>query len=113
MTTQDFLAFIRTAKRRSNVRTSARIQSFCRKNNINIGYYDGFRMYRRNITEINTTLKRQENHFCLIWKIDGFGSDKAIKEFEDNFIFVDIVISDKHVKGFVKYEFKLKMSNLN
>ena len=33
-----FLTFIRTEQRRSNVMTSARIQPFCRKHNINIRY---------------------------------------------------------------------------
>ena len=39
--TEEFLTFIRTEQRRSNVMTSARIQPFCRKNNINIGCFDG------------------------------------------------------------------------
>ena len=54
--TQAFLFFIRTEQRRSNSMTSDRIQPFCRKYNINIGYYDGFRVYLRNITERNTAL---------------------------------------------------------
>ena len=69
--TQEFLAFIRTEQRRSNVMTSARIQPFCWKYNINIGYYDGFRVCPRNFTERNRTLKMLKNHFCLIWKSDG------------------------------------------
>ena len=48
--TQEFLTFIRTEQRRSNVMTSARVQPFCRKYNINIGCYDGFRVCPRNIT---------------------------------------------------------------
>ena len=39
--TEEFLTFIRTAQRRSIVMTSTRIQPFCRKNNINIGCFDG------------------------------------------------------------------------
>ena len=42
--TEEFLTFIRTEQRRSNVMTSARIQPFCRKFKINISYYDGFRV---------------------------------------------------------------------
>ena len=38
--TEEFLTFIRTEQRRSNLMTSARIQPFCRKHNINMGYYD-------------------------------------------------------------------------
>ena len=48
------------------------------------------------------------NHFCLIWKSDGVSFDKAIKELKDNFKIVDNVISDKHVKSYIKYEYKPK-----
>ena len=52
--TEEFLTFIRTERRRSNVMTSARIQPFCRKYNINIDCYDGFRVCPKNITQRNT-----------------------------------------------------------
>ena len=61
--TEEFLTFIRTEQRRSNVMTSARVQPFCRKHNINIGCYDGFRVCTRNITQRNTALKIHKNHF--------------------------------------------------
>ena len=40
----EFLTFIHTEERRSNVMTSARIQQFCRRYNIKFVYYDGFRV---------------------------------------------------------------------
>ena len=49
--TEEFITFIRTEQRRKNVMTSARIQAFCRKHFIIIGYYDGYRVYPRKITE--------------------------------------------------------------
>ena len=76
----DFLAFIRTEQIRSNVMTSARVQPFCRKHNINIGGYDGFRVCPRKITERNRTLYMYQNHFCLIWKSDAISFNKAIEE---------------------------------
>ena len=76
--TEEFLTFIRTEQRRSNVMTSARVQPFCRKHNINIGCYDGFRVCPRNITQRNITLKIHNNHFCLIWKSDRVSFEKAI-----------------------------------
>ena len=88
--------------------TSARIQPFCRKHNINIGYYDGFRVYPRIITDRNIALKTHNNHFCLIWKSNGFSFSQAIKELKDNFKVIDNNISDKHVKSFIKYEYKHK-----
>ena len=106
--TEEFLTFIRAEQRRSNVMTSARIQHFCRKHNINIGCYNGFRVCPRNITQRNIALKIHNNHFCLFWKSDGVSFDKAKKELKDNFKVVDSVISYKHVKSFIKYEYKPK-----
>ena len=106
--TEEFLAFIRTEQRRSKVMTFAKIQPFCRKCNVNIGYYDVYRVYPRNITERNIALKIHENHFCLIWKSDGVSSDRAIKELKDNFKVVDNVISDTHVKSYINCEYKPK-----
>ena len=108
--THEFLAFIQTEQRRSNVMTSARIQPFCGKYNINIGCYDGFRVYPRVTTGKKTTLKIYENQFCLIWKSDGISFDRAIKELKDNFRVVDNVICDKHVKILIKYEYEPEKS---
>ena len=109
----ELLTFSRTEQRRSNVMISATIQPFCRKYNINIGYYDGVTVYPRSITQRDIALKTHRNHFCLIWNSIGISYDKAIKELKDNFKVIDNVISDKHVKSFIKYEYKPKKSNLN
>ena len=106
--TEEFLTFIRSEQRRSNVMTSARIQPFCKKYNINIGVFDGIRINPRNLTQRNTSLFIYINHFCLIWKSNGISFEKAITELKDNFKVVDNVISDKHVKGFIKYEYNPK-----
>ena len=45
--------------------TSARIQPFCGKYNINIVCYDGFRVCPRNIAERQIALYVHENHFCF------------------------------------------------
>ena len=78
--TEEFLTFIRTEQRRSNVMTFARVQPFCIKQNINIGCYDGFRVYPRNITHRKTALKIHNIHFCLIWKSDSISFDRAKKK---------------------------------
>ena len=106
--TEEFLTFIRTTQRRSKVMTSARVQPFCRKQNINMGCYDGFRVCPINITQRNTALEIHNNHFCLIWKTNGICFDGAVKQLKDNFRVVDNVISDKHVKSYNKYEYKPK-----
>ena len=100
--TQEIYTFIRTEQRTSNVMTSARIQRFCRKDNRKIGYYDGFRIYPRIITERKVALKMHNIQFCLIWKSDGISFNQAIEEIKNNFKVVDSVISDKHVESYIK-----------
>ena len=103
---EEFLIFIRTEQRRSNKMTSARIQPFCRKYNINIGCFDGTRINPRNLTQRNTSLFIYNNHFCLIWKSDGVSFNHVMEnELKPKFKVVDNVISDKHVKRFIKYEY--------
>ena len=110
--TEELLTFIRTEQRRSNVMTSARVQTFCRKHNNYIGCFDGFRVSPRIITQRNTALKIHSSHFCLIWKTNGISFDGAIKELKDNFKVVDNVISDKH-KVILNMNTNLKKFNLN
>ena len=89
--------------------TSARIQPFCRKYNINIGCFAGTRINPRNLTQRNASLFIYINHFCLIWKSNGIGFNQVIEnKLKPNFKVVDSVISDKHVKGFIKYEYNPK-----
>ena len=107
--TEEFLTFIRTEQRKSNVMTSARVGSFCRKYNINIGCFDGTRINPRNLTQRDTALKIHNNHFCLICKSDSISFNQVIEdELKPNFKVVDNVISEKHVKCFIKYEYNPK-----
>ena len=55
--TEEFLTFIRSEQKRSNVMTSARVGSFCRKYNINIGCFDGTIINPRNITKKTYSIK--------------------------------------------------------
>ena len=67
---QQYLDFIRNEKRRSNIMTMARIQPFCKANNIDLGYYNNNnnRVYPSSVTNRNSALYLYNNHFCLIWK---------------------------------------------
>ena len=76
---QQYLDFNGSDQRRSNNMTKARIQPFCRANNINSGYYDGERVFPRSVTERNNALYIYNNHFCLIWKSEGVSFNQAIK----------------------------------
>ena len=73
--------------------TKARIQPFCRANNIILGYYDGTRVFPRTVTDRNNALFLYNNHFCLIWKTQGVSFNQAIKELKDNFKIVDNFIT--------------------
>ena len=78
--TEEFLIFFRTERKRSKVMTSGRFQPFFRKNDINIGHYDGFRIYPRNITERNIASKMHINHFCLLGKSQNLCFNQAINK---------------------------------
>ena len=106
---EELLAFIQTKQRRSNVMTSTILQPFSRKYNINFGCFDGTRINPPNLTQRNTSLFTYNIYFCLIWKSNGI-SFNQVKEhkLKPNFKVVDIVISEKHVKSFIKYDYKPK-----
>ena len=59
---KNFLDFIRDEDRQNNVWTTARFQATCRKQNLNIGYYDNISVYLRFIAERNTALNLYKNH---------------------------------------------------
>ena len=62
------LEFNKSEKRRSNVMTKARNQPLCRARNINLGYWDGTRVFPRSVTDKDNALVLYNNYFCLIWK---------------------------------------------
>ena len=63
---QENLDFIRNESRRSNIMTMARIQPFCRANNINLGYYNNDRVIPRSVTNRDSALFLFNIHFCVI-----------------------------------------------
>ena len=102
---QQYLEFIRSEQRRSNIMTMARIQPFCRANNINLGYFNGDRVFPRTVTIGDCALYLYNNHFCLVWKSHGVSSNQAITELKDNFKIVDNYITEENVTSHFKYEF--------
>ena len=60
--------------------TKARIQPFCRSNNINIEYYDGIRVFPKTVTDRNNALFLYNNLSCLIWKSEKVSFNEAITE---------------------------------
>ena len=102
--TEEFSKFIRSENIWSGVMTPPRIQPFCRKYDHNIGFFDGKILNPSNITERNT-LFIQNNRFCLFRKSNDTSFEKSIKELKLNFKVIDIIISDKHGKSFLKYDY--------
>ena len=66
--TNELLIFIEYEQRRSDLMTSARVQPFCKEDNIKIRCYDGFRVRPRSITERNIAFYMHKNNFNLFWK---------------------------------------------
>ena len=64
--TEEFFTFFRSKKYRFGVVTSARIQPFCRRFNIKIGYFNGKKIWPRTITQKKLALKIHNNLFCLV-----------------------------------------------
>ena len=102
---EQYLDFIRNEKRRSNIMTKARIQPFCRANNINLGYYNNDRVFPRSVTNRDSALYLYNNHFCLIWKSQGVSFNQAIQELKNNFKIVDNYVTEENVNSSFKYEF--------
>ena len=102
---QEYLDFIRNESRRSNNMTMARIQPFCRANNINLGYYNNDRFFPRMVTNRDSALFLFNNHFCATWKSEKVSFKQAIRELEENFKIVDNYITEENVNSHFKYEF--------
>ena len=99
---QQYLDFIRSEQRRSNIMTKAGIQPFCKANSINLGYYDGERVFPRSVTKRDNALFLYNNHFCSIWKSENVSFKQAIKELKDNFKIVDNYITEENVNFLFK-----------
>ena len=69
--------------------TEARTQPFCTANNINLGYYDGGRVFPRTVTDRNNALYLYIKHCCLIWKSEKVSFNQAIEELKNIFKIVD------------------------
>ena len=102
---QQYLDFIRSEQRGSSIMTKARIQPFCRANNINLGYYNKDRVFPRSVTNRDSALFLFNNHFCVIWKSEGVSFKQAIKELKDDFKLVDNFITEENVKSHFEYKF--------
>ena len=86
--------------------SKARIEPFCRANNINLGYYNDDRVFPRSVTNRDSAPYLYNNHFCVIWKSEGVSFNQAIQELEDNFKIVENFITEENVKSHFKCIYK-------
>ena len=100
-----YLDFIRNESRRSNIMTKARIQPCLKKLGIDLGYYNGERVYPVSVTNRDSALYLRNNHFCLIWKSEKVSFKQAIRELDENFKIVDNYITEENVNSHFKYEY--------
>ena len=77
---QQYLDFIKSEQRRSNIMTKARNQPFYRADNFNLGYFDANGVFPRSVTNRDCALYLYNNHFCLIWKSESVSFNQAIQE---------------------------------
>ena len=92
-------------KRRCNIMTMARIQPCLRKLRIDLGYFNGERVFPRSVTNRDSALYLYNNHFCLIWKSEGVSFNQAVQELKANFKIVDNYITEENVNSHFKYEY--------
>ena len=102
---QEYLDFIRNEKRRTNIMTMARIQPCLKKLCIDLGYYNGERVFPRTVTNRDSALYLYNNHFCSIWKSQGVSFNQAIQELKNNFKIVDNYSTEENLNSHFKYEF--------
>ena len=84
--------------------TKARIEPFCRANNIIIRYYIEHRVFPRSVTSRDSASFLCNNFFCVIWKSEGVSFKQAFKELKDDFKIVDNFITEGNVNSHFKYE---------
>ena len=102
---EQYLEFIRNEQRRSNIMTMARIQPCLRKLGIDLGYYNGERVFPIMVTNRDGALYLYNNHFCLIWKSQNVSFNQAIQELKASFKIVDNYITEENVNSHFKYEY--------
>ena len=90
----------------------ARTQPCLRKLGIDLGYYNGERVFPRTVTNRDTALFLHETHSCLIWKSQNVSFKDAIRELKDNFKKIDNYKTEENVNSHFKYEFIPKKHTL-
>ena len=91
-----------TSEKGTKIMTETRIQKICRTNSINLGFFDGTRVFPRSVTSRDSALFLHKYHFCLIWKSEGVSFNQAVTELKANFKVVDNYITEQNVNSHFK-----------
>ena len=106
---QEYRDFIEESQRNKDIMTSAKIQPFCKKYNINLGVYnkDQRTILLKSIKERIICLYIHKNNFCLISKTINTSFTDAIKELGNNFEYEPNHNTDYILKQVVEYKFPI------
>ena len=104
----EYKEFLIDSHRCKNIMTSAKIQPFSRKYNINLGVYKKNNdQLLKTITEERMCLHIHDNRFCIIWKTNQSTFPDAIEERENNFKYEETHINDNRLQQVVEYKFPI------
>ena len=105
----EYEEFILDSDRSKDIMTSAKVQPFCRKYNINLGVYKNKQrsILPKTITERRSCLLTHNNHFWVIWKTNQSAFSDAIEEIEINFRYEETQINDIIIKKVIEYKFPI------
>ena len=103
-----YLEFIQSYKRRTNVMTRCRIPEFCKRYKIDIGIYNlnNKRILPQTVKQKNICVHIHKNHYCVIWKKNRKDSLlNGVNEIERNFRYVKDKINENNLKQRIRYRF--------
>ena len=103
----EYKDFILSSDRCKNIMSSAKIQPFCRKYNINLGVLNKKQqsILPKTITERKIYLLIHNNRFCVIWKTNQTTFPDAIEEMKNNFKYEETQINDNILQQVLEYKF--------
>ena len=102
----EYLDFIKSYKRRTNVMPQCRIPEFCNRYKIDIGIYNlkSKRIHPQTVKQKNICVHIHKNHYCVIWKKNRKDSLlNGVEEIEKNFKYVKNRINENNLKQRIRY----------
>ena len=104
----EYLEFIQSYKKRTNVITRCRIPEFCQRDKIDVGRYDpkSKRKLPRIVKQREKCVHIHKNHYCVIWKKNRKDAlQNGVEVVEKNFKYVENKINENNLKQKIRYRF--------